>query len=254
MTRQSTLSKLRTWLTVADAVLHVASIFGERMKDADIFQFAMERRLTLSVRVLQRLFVAKLTEEVWQRIAGGEHSFDLSVQPGVQCVGLPEGLYDLPMIGRERLDVEYEFKKRTEGPQAERILARRVSAEGPFLKSCATGTIFGLELEDWNQWESGSHNPSFSLYHMPADTVFVVRPDALEELMQQASTPAVDPAPSLPMAPTSAPAAAEPANMLSRTPEPTTAAKTGSLCLTGDSTAAVLAGGAARWGSGPARA
>ena len=26
------------------------------------------------------------------------------------------------------------------------------------------------------------------------------------------------------------------------------------LCLTGDSTAAVLAGGAARWGSGPARA
>lgn len=48
----SKLFKLKRWLTVADAAKHLSTVFGEEVTEADVFRFALEGTLKLSVNRL----------------------------------------------------------------------------------------------------------------------------------------------------------------------------------------------------------
>ena len=97
---------------------------------------------------------------------------------------LPDDLYDLPMKGVERLDVEHEYQRRTGGPEVRGSdnASATIDIDGPFVTSWLTGARFRLQQEAGEApsvYESGRY--------LPPDTVFVVRPGALEKLIQQVS-------------------------------------------------------------------
>ena len=191
--KRSKLTELRAWLTVVDAAQYLTRALNEEVTEANIFQFAVERRLTLSARFLDAVRAIELMEKTWQRIEGGDRDFDLIEARNVlpfelpSTIELPDGVYDLPMIGLERFDVEHEYQKRTGGPE---VTAPRMSrpTDGPFVKSCTTGSVFWLYCFEFPDGIFKGFEPYRSGRYMPPDTVFIVRPAALKEFVSGMQT------------------------------------------------------------------
>ncbi len=49
---RSKLLSIKEWLTIDEAARHLSTLFGEEVNKADIFQLALEKRLTLSIRLV----------------------------------------------------------------------------------------------------------------------------------------------------------------------------------------------------------
>jgi len=140
----SKLLKLREWLTVEDAAKQLSIMFGEEFTEADVLRLALDGRLTLSVQIVNSALVrpglvvskgeAKYidvpfnepspsgdvasgrTETVWRKVPVGIPLVDgdvIELTDEVDCVG---GIFDLPMIGNERRDVEARYQRLTGGP------------------------------------------------------------------------------------------------------------------------------------------
>ncbi len=174
---RSKLLKLKSWLTVAEAANHLSLLVDEEVTEADIFQFALVRRLTLSVRFVNPVTAMQLTpERTFERTDEDEWEVGPDEFPEHPFLVLPDGLYDLPMTGVERLDVEQEYQKRTGGPE----VTIREGGDGPFVTSWITRARFRIqrEAEQPNAVERSGRC-------LPPDAVFVVRPNALEEFMRQ---------------------------------------------------------------------
>ena len=193
MAKRSKLTGLKLWFSVADAARRLARELDEEVTEADIFQFAVERRLTLSARFPSPVLAIALMEKTWQRIEGGDRDFDLIEARNVlpfelpSTIELPDGVYDLPIIGLERFDVEHEYQKQTGGPE---VTAPRMSrpTDGPFVKSYPTGSVFWLYCFEFPDGPFKGFEPGRSGRYMPRNTVFVVRPAALEEFVSGMQT------------------------------------------------------------------
>lgn len=158
-------------MTVADAAKYLASVFVEEVSEADVLRFALDGEIKLSVNfvnetvarpgVLIPIDSAPYKEVEFPlspepiRIYGGPKiltdgivSHVLNLDTGI---GYLRGVYDLPMIGGEQMDVEHRFQMLIGGPAV-----TSVAMDGAFVES-ADGRLCQL-LDDYddNQFSAGS--------------------------------------------------------------------------------------------------
>jgi hypothetical protein len=139
----SKLFKLKQWLTLPEAAKHLSGVCGEEVTEADILRLALERHLKISVNLVNRAHVKpgkvihfddeKLISLLEQGIYPDELTWTVSLfsdEPRLlnlkiakgkylkteDTVGIIEGVWDLPMIGGERIYVERLYHLLTGGP------------------------------------------------------------------------------------------------------------------------------------------
>ncbi len=134
----SKLFKLKEWLTLDEAANHISNVLGEPATVADLYRFALDGHLTLSVDFVNRTYAKKgkwVTGDKVQfvRIEKNQLFEGLPLMPidmplnheirvsddnwialetPVVSIG---GIWDLTMAGGERLDIEYFYQKLTSG-------------------------------------------------------------------------------------------------------------------------------------------
>jgi hypothetical protein len=175
----SKLFKLKPWVTVSDAAKYLANVCDEEVTEADILRFALDRYIQLSVYFVNRTDAkpcelvhfdnAKLSEALSKGIYPKELKWtespsikkemlllSLSIAEGVylnfedKIVSL-DGVLDLPMIGGERLDIEYRYESLTGGAEV-----TLMSIDGAFVQG-QDGIIYQLhENYDNNEYQAGS--------------------------------------------------------------------------------------------------
>lgn len=166
------LFNLKEWLTVADAARHLSIVFGEDVTKADVLRLALDGRLRLSVNFVNgatgrcgRIVPIEVAEykEIPElngkggvfRLYGGPQLFSkgraISVVKLEDEVSHLRGIYDLPMIGSERLDVENEFQLQVGGPPV-----TLVGLDGAFVQG-SDGLIAQIQDDyDDSEYQNGS--------------------------------------------------------------------------------------------------
>ncbi len=134
----SQLFKLREWLTLDEAAAHISNVLGEPATIADLYRFALDGHLTLSVDFVNYAEARKgklvKTEEVafdfiecsivtkeklfkpfWMprnyEIRVSDDDWIALEKPVITI----KGVWDLPMIGAEKLDIEHDYQQLTSG-------------------------------------------------------------------------------------------------------------------------------------------
>ena len=186
----SGLARIKEWFTVAEAAAELSKRRDEEVTEADIFQFAVQRRLTISVRFLDRVTAIYVPPSL-TLLEPGEAELERDGGPvefpDFPLLHLPGDVYDLPMTGVERLEIERQYQRRSGGPTVIPQLSAVVEHDGPFVKSSSTGKWFRLQEEmipDPHRLPAKGM-PAPHLFfggYLPPDTVYVVRPAALEAL------------------------------------------------------------------------
>ena len=120
------LLNLREWLTVPDAARHISNIFKEEVSEADILRLALDEHLKLSVYFVNHAHAIrgkvvsyeKKDKEVNGALFRKRINIDndryLNLEGEVTSIG---GVWDLCMIGNERLEVENKYQNLTDGPK-----------------------------------------------------------------------------------------------------------------------------------------
>ncbi|WP_426145283.1 hypothetical protein [Polaromonas sp. DSR2-3-2] len=202
----SKLFKLKKWLTVPDAAKHLAIVFGEEVTEADVLRFGIDGHLKLSVHLVngayaRPCFPVKIEEIEWD---------EMSLLDGKQIIKIPRGgriwqdhqgcfqvkrhvsaldgdVWDLPMNGGERIDVEYRYQQLTNGPEV-----TTVSLEGVLVASI-NGELHEIQSHFGNNENFKKDDLKKPFLHpdnfhpagaLPDDSVFVVRISALTEFIQ----------------------------------------------------------------------
>lgn len=198
----SKLFKLKEWLSVSDAAKHLTLSFGEKVSEADVLQLALEGHLKLSIHLVngayaRRCALVKAEEIEWVEVplpTAGNHFLKMPVGGSVFQEGddvfqvtktitpLESGIWDLPMIGGERIDVEHRLQQIVSG-----LEVTAVSLEGIFLKS-PDGDLYEVQSRHEDDlcrgkkfFDSNNFHPAGSL---PDDAFFVVRTAAIRSLEQ----------------------------------------------------------------------
>lgn len=131
------LFKLKEWLTIEESAAHISSLLGEPATIADLYRFALDGHLKLSVdfvnhaqaRKGKRLKTEQVEFEVMEYdIFGKKYDIPHLVPKKYEIrvsdddwIGLDravvsiDGVWDLPMVGAERLDIEHHFQQLTSG-------------------------------------------------------------------------------------------------------------------------------------------
>jgi hypothetical protein len=197
------LAQLKKWLTVADAARHLGIHFGEDVSEADVLRLALDGHLTLSVYFVnhawgwcgpsvpkQRLLNVN-GEEWWSYSGGLAVGEDRAIVLGSETVEL-RGVWDLTMLGSERLDVEHRYQALTGGPAV-----NLEDLEGPILfrddgMYCQVREHFSNnEFADSKTLREPYHHPSnfYPAAGLPSDSVLVVKTSALCDLEARVSEP-----------------------------------------------------------------
>jgi hypothetical protein len=146
----SKLFKFKEWLTVPDAARHLSNLFDEEVTEAEVLRLALNGHLKLSInffnfaRVRHWKFVQSTSKEEFAEIlrtaspsptcriesfkfnANGDRMFTF------ENVGkVIEGVWDLPMLGDERLAVEQAIQTLVGGPTVKDGTMAGVLVEGP---------------------------------------------------------------------------------------------------------------------------
>jgi len=193
------LFRLRSWLTLDEAVEHLSVLFGEQITRAELLRLALDGEFTLSVRFVNgvyakggkaihsseahRISMPDLNGNTFEVFSGIfiDEARVIDTKPGVRFL---TGVWDLPMIGAEQIDVEHEYQALTSGPVLDLF-----DLEGAFV--CKDG-------EYWQLQEHFSNNKYFKASNLkapwtdpenfypaagiPSDAVLVARPDSLRDL------------------------------------------------------------------------
>lgn len=172
------LLKFREWLTVPEAAQHLSIVCGEEVTESTILRLALDRHLTLSVNLVNRTYVTGGEVVGLDDVEWGEFSIEmleslphllekaggkplmymrslyidegryLNLKKTVTSVG---GVWDLPMIGAERLDIEHLYQQMTNGPSV-----TLTNLEGAFIQKGET-CICRLETDfEDNEYSGGS--------------------------------------------------------------------------------------------------
>lgn len=166
----SKLFSLKAWVTLPDAAAHLSAVFGESVAEADVLQLALDGHLTLSVHFVNHTRanpgrIVPADEIGWTElppISNDENAPPIHIPDGLHIEGgrwvklerrivTLDGIWDLPMIGSEALDVEHEYQRLTNGPSV-----TLVGIEGAFVQG-ESGVMCRLcESFDDNEFEPGS--------------------------------------------------------------------------------------------------
>lgn len=213
----------KPWLTVPDAARHLSKVCAQEVTDADVLHLALYGQLKLSVYFPNGTFAecgAVLNgepldseEAEWKGfsheivnlslnipdLSKGEprtHVLDLDLYVGERFANMSgqlaviNGVWDLPMIGGERFDIECLYQNLTGGPPV-----TRMKAIGVWVESCTGRTLCQLQqLPDQSDY-SNNYSPRFRL---PDDCVLVIRTDALRDFEQPINRPPAKPSLSTP--------------------------------------------------------
>lgn len=199
----SKLISLRNWLDVTDAATLLSKSFNENVSRVDVFRLALDKHLTISVRIINEAYGRECREIQpndieWQEIPtlDGKDTLKLPVHGKTlyfeetktlyHVVGpvIPlDGIYDLPMIGGEQVDVEFEFNQIQFQPTP-----TAVSLDGVMVRSIE-GKLYELQSrhkqpESKSFYDPNNFHPAGSL---PEDYVFVVRKDCLNDFIRNHS-------------------------------------------------------------------
>jgi hypothetical protein len=208
------LLNLKQWLTVADAARHLGILFGEDVSEADVLRLALDGHLTLSVYFVNGARgrcgpIVRVEDAQWtiqeedpddrihligspppregekvQVFSSFVHGLWLGGGRVIECAKeteLLDGVWDLTMLGHERLEVEQRYQFLTDGPGVDMSFR-----DGPLdhpIVSREDGTFCQL------------HEPYFADKHyfpadaLPADSVLVVRTSALHDLEKRLAEP-----------------------------------------------------------------
>lgn len=154
----SKLFKLKEWMSVPAAAQHLTTAFQEEVTPADVLRFALDGALTLSVRFVNKcdalpgqlvpIGAAPYTEvpnpkgTEPHRDYGGYVLNVNGIESHVLSFADPmtklQGVYDLPMMGGEKLQVEHEYQRDTDG-----ALVTALSDNGTYVRDTA-GQFFQL--------------------------------------------------------------------------------------------------------------
>lgn len=196
------LIKLKKWLDLYEAASYLSEAFKEAVSASDVLRFSLDSDLVLSVNLVNGGYgspcipvdienvewdeVPALTGDrviriprkgrVWQDEEG-------CFQVTKEVVELGKTLWDLPMKGGERIDVEHKYHQITFGPEK-----TSVSLDGVFVRD-SSGVLYEVQERFKGGREVSSGKPFFSpdCFHpagaLPEDSEFVVRMCALDEFI-----------------------------------------------------------------------
>lgn len=191
----SKLFELKEWLTLADAAQHLSIIFGEEVREADVLRLALDGHLKLSVRFVNHATAQRgkvvpieeaetfeipktlLKDKDLRAILGTNLGNGKILELDKKIVSI-DGVWDLPMIGCEEIDVEHEYQNLTGGPAI-----TLENLEGTFVER-QDGTYCQLqESYDENEYQAGSKA------HLRALKEYIERdnvsPSKAEELLER---------------------------------------------------------------------
>ena len=167
------LFKLKEWLTLDEAATHISNVLGESATVADLYRFALDDHLTLSVDFVNHAYARKgkwlKTEQVEFRLVendlfSGEKldiPFSMPVNHEIRVsdddwislekpVVSIEGIWDLTMVGAEKLDIEHYYQQLTSG-----LKVTLVAIDGLFVQQ--GGVVCQLQADfDNNEYQQGS--------------------------------------------------------------------------------------------------
>lgn len=200
----SKLFKLKKWLSVADAAEQLALVFGEKVTESDVLLFVLDGALDLSVHLVNGAFGSPCVQMNIEAIEWDELP---SLIDGKRTIRIPKGgrvwqdergifqvqnivieldddVYDLPMRGGEKIDIEHLYQFLVGGPER-----TAVSLDG-VLVSTSDGRLFEIKerYESLKPDSSTTHFLHPEKFHpagaLPEDSVFVVRTVALTKFIQ----------------------------------------------------------------------
>ena len=202
----SKLFKLKEWLTIRDAAKHISSAINESVLEADILQLALDGHLKLSVLIVNGAYVRKcavvdLFEVEFDDVPtldglgtikipknGRLFTKDGDVfQVQKDVIDLSAGVWDLPLCGGERVDVEYRFQQLTD-----QINVTAVSLDGVFVRT-RDGEFLELQthFSENEFFDKSKLKKPFKCnenFHpaggLPEDSYFVVRTTAIVEFLK----------------------------------------------------------------------
>ena len=124
MRHMSKLINLKKWVTIRDAARHLSILFGEDVNEADILRLGLDGKLVLSVNFVNHAKAQKqkivpifeadrvMSLDGKREIVLGDLWSDNEVMVAEsEAIVTISGIYDLPMIGGEALDVEHAFQR-----------------------------------------------------------------------------------------------------------------------------------------------
>ena len=188
---------------MADAAEHLALAFGEKVTESDVLRFALDGDLTLSVHLVNGAFVrpcfqVNIEAIEWDEVLSLDGKTTLKMLKGGRVwqdelgifqvqkniIELDEDVFNLPMTGGERVDVEYRYQLLIGGPER-----TAVSLDGVLVAS-NDGQLFEVQTmyegKKPDSWKTPFLHPD--KFHpagaLPEDSVFVVRTDALTKFVQ----------------------------------------------------------------------
>jgi hypothetical protein len=201
------LLNLKEWLTIEDAARHLGILFGEDVSEHDVLRLALDGHLTLSVYFVNHATgrcgtavpVQEAVSETLPTLDGKDfirflsglpidHERVVKWMPEIVTI---DGVWDLTMLGPERLDVEHRYQLLTGGPAVS-----LQSLEAPIVRRDETYCQLQSHFSD-NEFcdpktlrkpydHSANYYPAGGL---PEDSVLVVRTEALRNLVSRVSKP-----------------------------------------------------------------
>jgi len=155
------LFNLKAWLTVVDAARHLSIVFGEEVTEADVLQLALDGHLKLSVNFVNHavarcgkvipLSQAKIVPIMGRNVVLALQLNDRDFLELDEKIATLADVWDLPLIGNERLDVEHKYQNLTDGPAV-----TLQGLDGAFVKG-QDGQLCQLqESFDDNEHQAGS--------------------------------------------------------------------------------------------------
>lgn len=199
----SRLLRLKKWLSLTEAATVLSGALNESVGSVDVLQLALDGYLVLSVNFVNRAYGRSCRsvafEEIeWEEIPSLDGASTISVPVNGRLLFLGggmflveddvrelDGVWDLPLIGGERVDVEHLFHTLNFGPER-----NAVSIEGVLVKSQG-GEI--IEVQDRK-----AHRPEDRVlvpflnpknFHpagaLPDGCEFVVRWESIEAFIAQ---------------------------------------------------------------------
>ena len=173
------LFNLKEWLTIPETARHLSIAFGEEVSEADVLRLGLDGQLQLSVNFVNHAkarcgrittpdkartvaFPADVSAAVKAK-APGEYTggyVQMVLGPSLstgEVIDLEDdivtldGVYDLPMIGGERLDIEHKYQMLTDGPAV-----TLSNIDGAFVEGTDSTICQLQESYDDNEFMAGS--------------------------------------------------------------------------------------------------
>lgn len=194
------LLKLKKWLSLYDAASEIRRVVEEAADAGTVLRLALDGHLNLSVHLVNggygRLCVpVDLTQIEWDevpsldggsilRIPQGGRVWEyggISYQVRKTVTELNDGIWRLPLIGGERIDVEAKYQQLNLAPEP-----TAVSLDGVFVQTLK-GEIYEVQARFAKGTVSASKLSGDERYYpagsLPEDIEFVVLPEDLEAFL-----------------------------------------------------------------------